>query len=59
MPYLGIWHAPGTDAPYICIEPWLSLPATAGEPTVFENRPDLAEIGPGETYRNIWSVTVR
>ncbi len=59
MPYLGIWHAPRTDAPYVCIEPWLSLPAHAGERTVFEKRPDLAKIGPGETYRNIWSVAIR
>lgn len=21
MPYLGLWHWPKTDAPYICIEP--------------------------------------
>ena len=23
MPYLGIWHMPHTDAPYVCIEPWV------------------------------------
>ena len=27
MPYLGLWHMPNTDAPYLCIEPWSSLPA--------------------------------
>ena len=27
MKYLGIWHMPKTDAPYICIEPWSSLPS--------------------------------
>ena len=27
MTYLGIWHMPKTDAPYICIEPWSSLPS--------------------------------
>ena len=59
MPYLGFWHAPKTDAPYVCIEPWLSLPANAGETTVFENRPDLARLGAGETYRNEWSITVK
>ena len=58
MPYLGLWHMPKTDAPYVCIEPWLSLPAKAGETTVFENRPDLVRLDPGETYRSAWSIAV-
>ena len=58
MPYLGLWHMPKTDAPYVCIEPWLSLPAYAGETTVLEDRPDLARLAPGETYRNQWSIAV-
>lgn len=58
MPYLGLWHAPKTDAPYVCIEPWLSLPARVGETTVFEDRQDLARLEPGETYRNEWSIAV-
>lgn len=59
MPYLGIWHTPKTDAPYICIEPWLSLPANTGELTVFENRPDLIRIGAGEIYRNTWTIEIQ
>lgn len=59
MPYLGLWHMPNTDAPYVCIEPWLSLPAYAGETTVLEDRPDLAHLAPGETYRNEWSIAVK
>ena len=58
MPWLGLWHTPNTDAPYVCIEPWLSLPAFAGEMTVLEERPDLARLAPGETYRNQWSIAV-
>ncbi len=58
MPYLGIWHAPRTDAPYVCVEPWLSLPAKAGELTVFERRPDLRRLAPGETYRNTWTIRI-
>ena len=27
MPYLGIWYMSYTDAPYVCIEPWASLPS--------------------------------
>ncbi|MEG1663538.1 MAG: aldose 1-epimerase family protein, partial [Clostridia bacterium] len=27
MKYLGIWHAPKKEAPYVALEPWTSLPA--------------------------------
>lgn len=47
----------GENAPYVCIEPWLSLPAYAGETTVLEDRPDHAHLGAGETYRNEWSIS--
>ena len=25
--YFGLWHWPKTDAPYVCLEPWSSLPS--------------------------------
>lgn len=57
MPYLSIWHAPRTDAPYVCIEPWCSLPSRKGEETVFEQREDLIRVLPGDRYVNRWSMT--
>lgn len=30
LSYLGLWHAANTDAPYLCIEPWSSLPSRKG-----------------------------
>ena len=30
MPFVGFWHAPKTDAPYVCIEPWANLPSKDG-----------------------------
>lgn len=59
MPYLGLWHAPKTDAPYVCIEPWTSLPAHAGEMTVFEDRPDLVRLDAGKTHSCRWSIAVK
>ena len=32
MSYLGLWHAPRTEAPYVCIEPWCSIPSMEGMP---------------------------
>jgi len=58
MQYLGLWHWPKTDAPYICIEPWCSLPADAGRITVFEEQSDLISLEPGKTYINDWSISI-
>lgn len=58
MQYLGLWHWPRTDAPYVCIEPWCSLPADKGTITVFEEQKDLIRLAPGETYTNNWSIRI-
>lgn len=58
MDYLGLWHWPKTDAPYICIEPWCSLPADAGKITVFEEQKDLISLEPGKIYTNDWTITI-
>ena len=59
LPYLGIWHKPKTDAPYVCIEPWSSLPAAHGQVTVFEEKADLIRLESGKTYRNRWTIRIR
>lgn len=56
MPYLGLWHAPKTTAPYLCIEPWCSLPSEKGKISVFEKQNDLIRVLPKEQYRNEWSI---
>lgn len=58
MPYLALWHMPHTDAPYVCIEPWCSLPAQQGEVTELETQPDLLFLRAGESYSNTWSIHV-
>lgn len=58
MPYLGIWHMPKTDAPYVCIEPWRSLPSTQDEIAVFEEQEDLVKLESGQTYENVWTITI-
>lgn len=59
MSYLGFWHAPKTEAPYICIEPWTSLPSRQDVVEEFSNKSDLVRLGTGETYCNQWSITIR
>ncbi len=56
MPYLGLWHMPETDAPYLCIEPWCSLPSSQGRVAILEEQEDLLRLPAGETYRNEWTI---
>ena len=58
MDYLGLWHRPKTDAPYICIEPWCSLPSTQDQIAVLEQQKDLISLEPKGIYRNHWRITV-
>lgn len=58
MPYLGIWHWPQTDAPYVCIEPWSSLPARQDVVEEFSCKSDLIHLLPGKTYENTWTITI-
>lgn len=58
MNYLGIWHWPKTDAPYVCIEPWTSLPARQGMVEELTCKSDLIHLLPGKTYENTWTITV-
>ncbi len=47
MPYLGLWHATNSDAPYLCIEPWCGMPNVEGVSEDFATRPDMFRILPG------------
>ena len=58
MPYLGIWHWPQTDAPYVCIEPWSSLPSRQDVVEEFSCKSDLVQLAPGKCYESTWYVSV-
>lgn len=52
MPYIGFWHMPKTDAPYICIEPWSSLPSRKGIVEDLAKQPGLIHLAPQCEYEN-------
>lgn len=56
MPYLGIWHAVKTNAPYVAIEPWMNLPARDGIVEDFAARSDLGRLDVDGYYANVWSI---
>lgn len=58
LPYLGIWHCPKTDAPYVCIEPWSSLPSRQGVTEELSCKSDLIHLAPGKTYEVTWTIRV-
>lgn len=58
MTCLGIWHAPKTEAPYVCIEPWTSLPSRQDIVEEFKYKSDLIRLIPGEQYVNTWVISI-
>jgi galactose mutarotase-like enzyme len=58
MKYLGLWHTPHTNAPFVCIEPWTSLPSRDGVIEELSEQKDLIALAAGGEYRNTWSVAI-
>lgn len=58
LPYLGIWHAPRTEAPYVCVEPWTSLPSRQDVVEDFRYKPDLIRLESRKSYSNCWSMEI-
>ncbi len=58
MGYLGLWHVPKTDAPYLCIEPWVTLPSRQGIVEELTCKSDLIHLASGGVYENTWTITI-
>ena len=56
MPYVGLWHAVKTDAPYVCIEPWENLPSLDGKVEKLTDKANIGILPRQETYES--SITV-
>ncbi len=56
MPYVGIWHKPHMEAPYVCIEPWCGLPGYDHVIEDMETRPDMFRIQPNATQTVSFSM---
>ncbi len=58
MPYVGFWHTPETEAPFVCVEPWLSLPAPHDHMADWETQEGLIHLPAGESYENTITITI-
>lgn len=59
MKYIGLWHAVKTDAPYVCIEPWTSIPATDGIVDDLSTKEEMIHLPAGYTYKNGYTVKIK
>lgn len=59
MPFLGLWHAVKKAAPYVCIEPWASLPSRSGVTEDLATQPNIIHLPAGEVYTNTLTFTIR
>lgn len=57
--YIGVWHAPKTDAPYVCIEPWWGSPARAGGYADFETMQDMYRFESGDTKSVSFDIIIK
>ena len=58
FPYLGLWHMPHTDAPYVCIEPWTSIPGRQDVMEELTQRSDMIHLYPDEVYEANWTISI-
>ena len=59
MPFVGFWHAVKTDAPYVCIEPWVSLPSHSAYMEDIEKQEHIIHLAPGKSYMNTITVEIK
>lgn len=58
MPYLGLWHKPKTEAPYMCIEPWNGLPADDGIVDDMATKKYMNRLEPGKSAEFGMAITI-
>jgi galactose mutarotase-like enzyme len=58
MEYLALWHTPHTDAPFVCIEPWTSLPSRDGIVEELGSQKNLVALAAHGECRRRWSISV-
>lgn len=58
MDHVGFWHWPKKDAPYVCVEPWSSLPARKGQIEDLATQPGLLKLKPKAEIMNPVTISI-
>ena len=57
-PYVGFWQKYKKDTPYVCIEPWSSLPGRAKTIETLEHMPGRIMLEKGGSYNVSYTIEV-
>ena len=57
--YLGIWHKPMTEAPYICIEPWNGLPSEVISDEELTKKPAIIALESKNDYSAKYTIEIK
>ena len=58
FPYLGIWSPENNPSPFLCIEPWMSLPDAVDAPHALMEKESVIKLPIGETFSCMHSMTI-
>lgn len=59
FPMVAFWTKSGTDAPFICLEPWHGCAALEDESGIFSEKPGCVLLRPGEEKTFTYAVTIK
>ena len=59
MKYVGLWHATGKAAPYVCIEPWNSIPSKDGEVDNLLTKREMIHLEKGYVHKTGFSIEIK
>jgi len=56
MKYLGLWHKPKTNAPFVCIEPWNSIPSYDGIVDDLQTKKEMVHLPSGYSSKVSYQI---
>ena len=56
--FIGLWHPGDTNAPFVCLEPWGSLPATDGIVERLEEKEHMLHVAPNKTAQASYTIEI-
>lgn len=59
MKYVGLWHATKKPAPYVCIEPWNSVPSKDGEVDNLLTKREMIHLEKGCVHKTGFSIEIK
>lgn len=59
MTRVGFWKDEKTTAPFLCIEPWCGIPASAGVTDDLETKAEMTHLASGKTFSASFSIEIK